>query len=223
MTAISYNTPLNSGSPSGTTDSIFPGVLGSSTTGGYVGDLYTTIGTVLASVTAISTAAAGFVSEVSNFQGAVGTLLTTVQSFKTYMSELDVSLYSTLKLIDEYSAQVNTGVRVLYGLTIVMASTMLLGALMVAFCDKVGCRYLIYASCVMLFFIGVLGFLLSVFFSVIVPALYFGCQFMDHSLASAANFDGIFCLTQPTSAASSLTRPSEAMSPPACLPRVGIW
>ncbi len=43
MNAISYNTPLNSGSPSSTINSIFPPILGSSTTGGYVGALYTLV------------------------------------------------------------------------------------------------------------------------------------------------------------------------------------
>ena len=100
MSAIAYNTPFNSGSPTGTINSVFPSALGSSTTGGYVGTLYTTINSVISSITTISTAAASFVSEVTNFQAAVGSLQTTVQNFTTYMTDLDNSLYSTLQVLD---------------------------------------------------------------------------------------------------------------------------
>ena len=192
MSAIAYNTPFNSGSATGTINSVFPSALGSSTTGGYVGTLYTTINSVISSITTISTAAASFVSEVTNFQAAVGTLQTTVQNFTTYMTDLDNSLYSTLQVLDQRQGDINLGVRLVYGTTIAIASMMLLGALLVAFCDKVQCRYLMYVSCVLLFFIGVAGFLLSVLFSLMVPTVYFGCQFMNFSLASSSNFDSTF-------------------------------
>ena len=43
MADITYSTPLNSASPTVSITSTFPSVLGSSTTGGYVGTLYTRI------------------------------------------------------------------------------------------------------------------------------------------------------------------------------------
>ena len=194
MNAIAYNTPFNSGSPTGTINSDFPTALGSSTTGGLVGNLYTTITGVMTSISAISTAAANFVTEVSNFQAAVGSLQTTVQNFTTYMTDLDNSLYTTLQTVDERQGDIHIGVRLVYGLTIGVASVMLLGALLVAFCDKIQCRYLIYVSCVLLFLIGVAGFLLSVIFSLMVPTIYFGCQFMSYSLASSSNFNCTFII-----------------------------
>ena len=62
MADITYNTPLNSASTPGTTTSSFPTALGSSTTGGYVGTLYTTINGVISSINTISNAAQSFVS-----------------------------------------------------------------------------------------------------------------------------------------------------------------
>ena len=100
MAAITYNTPLNSASPTGTITSDFPAALGSSNTGGLVGNMYTTINSVITSISTISTAASSFVSEVTNFQTAVASLQTTVQNFTTYMTDLDNSLYTTLQLID---------------------------------------------------------------------------------------------------------------------------
>lgn len=76
---------------------------------------------------------------------------------------------------------------------------MLIGTLLMAFCDKTRCRYLVYFSCFFLFWIGVAGFLLSGLFSVLTPAVYFGCQFIDFSLASSLNFDCTSPITQLTS------------------------
>lgn len=129
---------------------------------------------------------------MSNFQSAVSTLQTTIQNFTSYMTNLDNSLYSTLQTLDQRQGDINLGVRLVYGLTIGIASAMLLGALLVAFCDKIHCRYLIYVSCVLLFFIGIAGFLLSVIFSIMVPTIYFGCQFMNYSLSSSTNFNNNF-------------------------------
>lgn len=81
------------------------------------------------------------------------------------------------------------GVKMVYGITIAIASFMLLGTMMVAFCDKTKCRYLIYSTCFILFLIGVIGFFISLVFSIITPITFFGCQFIDYSLSSASNFD----------------------------------
>jgi hypothetical protein len=62
MAVISYNTPFNSASPTGTITSIFPTLLGSSTTGGYVGTLYSVVNSAINTISTISTAAGNFVT-----------------------------------------------------------------------------------------------------------------------------------------------------------------
>ncbi len=197
MNAITYDTPLNSGSPSSTINSIFPAILGSSTTGGYVGSLYTTINSVLTTISAISSTAGSFVSESTNFQSSVSALRTTVQNFSSYTIDIDNSFYSTLSTVNQNNDKVSLSIKLLYGITIGISSAMLLSALLIAFCDKIKCRYLMYFSCTILFFLGILGFLLSVGYSIVAPAIYFGCQFMDYSLSSSANFDCTICFIQP--------------------------
>ena len=187
--AITYNTPLNSGATTGTTNSIFPTVLGSSTTGGLVGTLYTTINAVLSALSTISTAASNFVAEVSNFSSAVSTVRGQVQTLTSSIASLEASFSSSMGTVDSRSTDVHLGVKLLYGVTIGVASMMLLGALLVAFCDKINCRYLIYVSCVLVFLLGVVGFALSLIFSLVVPTVYFGCQFMESSLSSSASFN----------------------------------
>jgi hypothetical protein len=113
---------------------------------------------------------------------------------------------------------INLGVQVVYGVTVGLASMMLLGALLVAFCDKPKCRYLMYFACFLLFFIGLVGFLMSIIFSFITPVVYFGCQFIDFSLSSSANFDCKFYPIQPTSRTSFRIPTSEATSRLVCPP-----
>ena len=62
MTQIAYNVPFSSTSTTLTISSIFPGILGSSTTGGYVGALYTSVSGAEAAISTISNSASNFVS-----------------------------------------------------------------------------------------------------------------------------------------------------------------
>ena len=79
--------------------------------------------------------------------------------------------------------------QVVYGVTISLAGVMMVGALLVAFCKRVNCRYLIYVACFFIFFVALMGFAMSVMFSIVTPMVYFGCDFIDYSLASSANFE----------------------------------
>jgi hypothetical protein len=74
MNTISYSTPLNSASPSSTITSSFPSILGSSTTGGYVGTLYSVVSAAQSSLSTISSSATSFVSETTNFQSGVSAM-----------------------------------------------------------------------------------------------------------------------------------------------------
>jgi predicted tellurium resistance membrane protein TerC len=84
--------------------------------------------------------------------------------------------------VPDIQNNITLGVQLVYGVTIGFASLMLLGTLLVAFCSRYSCRYLIYFACSVLFFIGVAGFLLATVFSVLTPAVYWGCQFVNFSL-----------------------------------------
>lgn len=189
MNAIAYSTPLNSGSPTGTINSIFPAILGSSTTGGYVGALYTLVNGAKTSITNISQSATNFNNEASNFQSGVSALRSTITNFTDFLSNADNGSYTFLNNIVSQKSLINLGVQLVYGITIGLASMMLLGTLLVAFCDKTKCRYLIYFSCFILFFVGIGGFFMSILFSIISPTVYFGCQFIDYSLSSSTNFN----------------------------------
>lgn len=100
MSAISYSTPLNSASPSSTITSTFPSLLGSSTTGGFIGTLYNVVVAAQSSLTAISTTANSFVSETTNFQTGVTTMQQSVQDFASFLGGADNSSYNFLDSIN---------------------------------------------------------------------------------------------------------------------------
>lgn len=82
----------------------------------------------------------------------------------------------------------NMGLQAYYGVMIGFSFFALLGGLLTVCCDKYGCRHLMYFSCVVLFVATLIGFFLATIFSVIVPAMTWGCDFIDVSLSSDANF-----------------------------------
>jgi len=106
-----------------------------------------------------------------------------------FIEDMEDDNYNLLSGLNSKRSSINLGVQLIYGITIGVASLMLIGVLLVAFCDKSKCRYLIYFACFFLFFIGVGSFMLSVLFSIITPTVYLGCKFLDDTLANKNNFD----------------------------------
>lgn len=217
MGAISYSTPLNSASPSSTITSNFPSILGSSTTGGYLGTLYSVVSAAQTSLSTISSSATSFVSETTNFQNGVSAMQLSVKNFANFLGSADNSSYDYLNSINSKQSLINLAVKLVYGVTIGFAVLMLVGTLLVAFCDLPNCRYLMYFACFILFIIGIVGFILTLLFSFITPVVYFGCQFIDYSLSSSANFHCNYKITQLISKTSSVIAIFAAMYLPACL------
>jgi hypothetical protein len=60
MANIAYNTPFTSSSPTGTINSIFPSILGSSNTGGLIETMYKLVEASIVSITVISQSALDF-------------------------------------------------------------------------------------------------------------------------------------------------------------------
>ena len=203
MNTITYNTPFNSATITGNITSIFPPILGSSTTGGHVGFLYTFVNATKASISSIAISADNFLQQSANFSSGVAALQTTIAEFNNFVSIADIGSYTFIDNLSSKRPTINLGVQLVYGITISFASLMLLGTLLVAFCDKPKCRYLMYFACAILFLIGLMGFLMTIIFSILTPTVYFGCQFIDYSLNSTDNFNCNFYLIQPISRISS--------------------
>jgi hypothetical protein len=194
LMVLTYPTPLELAVTPNTINSEFPGILGSKTTAGIVKTLYDIIGGTDGNLTFISSKAQLFHDSIGGFTGAIGGVQTTISDFVTQLNNGDKTFGDLLTAVQSPSEMITLGVQVFYGVILGFTILALLGVLLITFCDKFKCRYLMYFACIILFFFGIIGFLLSVVFSIFVPILNIGCDFFSYSLQSASNFDGNFLL-----------------------------
>lgn len=81
------------------------------------------------------------------------------------------------------------GIQLFYGVALGLAILALLGVIMMTFCDKYKCRYIMYFACFILFFFALLGFFIAIIFSIFVPLIYWSCDWLSVSFSSSANFN----------------------------------
>jgi hypothetical protein len=86
--------------------------------------------------------------------------------------------------------------QVFYGASLGLAVFSLIGVVLMTFCDKYKCRYLMYFACVFMFFIGIIGFLIATIFSIIIPFYYWGCEWTSTTIGSQAGFDSNYNIIQ---------------------------
>lgn len=79
-----------------------------------------------------------------------------------------------------------------YGASLGFAIFSLIGVVLMTFCDKYKCRYLMYFSCIFMFLIGIIGFLIAAIFSLIIPIYYWGCEWTSTTVGSQVGFNGNF-------------------------------
>ena len=112
------------------------------------------------------------------------------------ISSVDSNLESPLKNFETAGDNGNLGLQAFYGVFIGFSFFALLGVLLTVCCDKYGCRHLMYFSCVFLFIVGLVGFILVSFISVAIPVITWGCSYLDVTLASETGFKGTHISTQ---------------------------
>ena len=133
-------------------------------------------------VDGIAATADTFSGSVSTFQGAVSGVRDSVLGFAEMLEGFDGTFYDLYKQFGTYLTYVTLAVTIFFGVLVGLSVLVILGALLMTFCEKYKCRYLIYFSCCLLIIFGIVGFLLSIIFSAIVPALYFSCEFISFTI-----------------------------------------
>ena len=144
------------------------------------------------SLTIIGTAVDLFASSISDFQTAVDGAQSSVNELKLTIDELTTTITTTYNQYTSIFDGISIGTSVYFGIVIGLTVLGVVGLLLMTFCDKFKCRYLVYFTCVILFIIGIIGFLLVVVFSVFLPVIYVGCEFLTFSLATTAGFNANF-------------------------------
>ena len=181
-----YKTKISDtfGSTTGTSESLFVPILGSSNTSGIIGTFYTSFSSTTSTLDSIKTGASAFAGGSGAFSSSIGSITNDLGKVKTQMNDLDKSLSSILDLMDTPKSAGTLVISLIYGVMLGLSILALLGVVLMTFCDKYKCRYLMYFSCVFLFFLGILGFLIAIIFSIIVPAMFLLCEWLDVTVTS---------------------------------------
>lgn len=121
------------------------------------------------------TLADNFGSAIPGFQSAVAGVRDTVNTFSTLLKDIDKGMYNFLKTARTYMKIVTAVTTAVMGVIVGLSVLVILGAILMTFCDKYKCRYLMYFACFFLFIIGLLGMLITVILSLVIPPVYFTC------------------------------------------------
>jgi hypothetical protein len=181
--AFAYTTPISSTYSAGavTINSIFPTVLGSSNNGGVIGTIYSIYNTLYTTLNNLKSSSTSFSSD-STISGATTAITANIASFNQTISSFDSSVASALDLMNLPQTYGTMAIQIFYAVALGLAVFTLIGVILMTFCDKYKCRYLMYFSCIILFFIGLLGFIIAVLFSIILPLMYWGCDWLQNTL-----------------------------------------
>lgn len=173
--------------------SIFPGALGhvpaAGASDGVVGSVYTAIKSInddglktigdnadafLSNFGSIDTMVDGAVDQIGGF-------VDQVVGFNDMFTGMNDQVSPLMKLV-------TIGVTAAFGVFIGLGVLSIVGTLMMTFCDKYKCRYLLYFVCTILTVLGILCFMLTILFSIFTPVIYLGCDFLTATISSSAGF-----------------------------------
>ena len=77
---------------------------------------------------------------------------------------------------------------VVIGLVILGALLVFVSTLFICTCSKFQCRYILYFGCSCLAVLGIVTFLFTIIFSLITPALYISCHYIQGGMESPQGF-----------------------------------
>lgn len=129
-----------------------------------------------------------FGDSVAAFTSGVDGAIDAVATLEESLIDADSSAYNILTIPSEAMKISTSVITVVFAIFIAISAFGILGALLMTFCEKYSCRYLVYFSCILLFILGVACFLLAVVFSILTPFLYYSCEFLQYSVESGDNF-----------------------------------
>lgn len=74
-----------------------------------------------------------------------------------------------------FISSLTSGFLAFFVVSLALALLGIIGALILVVCNTFKCRYLLYGICGIFVVIGILTFIISILFSIVVPFLHFGC------------------------------------------------
>ena len=91
---------------------------------------------------------------------------------------MDKNYYENYITVFPILEKITLGTKAFYAGLIALSSLLIIATILAAICSRYKCRYLMYLMCLLLVLVGILSLIIASFMSIIVPMLYFGCDFL---------------------------------------------
>ena len=137
-------------------------------------------------------AADAFGASIPSFTSGISSALDGLDSTISSLDDADSSMYNAFVLGVSPMSYVSLGITIVFGVFLGISVAGILGAVLMGFCGKYSCRYLVYLSCWLMLFLGILAFLVAILFSIFTPFIYYTCDFLNFSVESGDNFEQNF-------------------------------
>jgi len=186
--------PINYGPSVNSQTSTFPSVFGSFNTSGLLYSFYSGIASLKNNLTTISSNADAYMINSTDISAAITTANNIITPLISSLTNFDQQTGNFMNSFS-YTQYGTMGVQIYYSLVIGLTVLSLLGAVIMTFCEKYRCRYLIYFTCFFIVLIALIGFFISIVLSIILPVTSWTCDYLEVALASQAGFDCNFRLS----------------------------
>jgi hypothetical protein len=153
-----------------------------------VGGLYSVAESLYQALISISQNSEIVKNDLSTFAGDIGTLQDQILNLTKQIEDYDKELNNLLTVLEKPTDIVTLTLKIFYGISIALASLSLVAVILMTFFNFVKLRYIMYFSCVILFFSALLGFIVAAIFSLVVPLYYWGCEWIVDTVGSQAGF-----------------------------------
>lgn len=198
-----YNRPLDSSSTTGTFSSILGPLIGSyGVTSSLLGTFYTYVANnIHANMSSITTAASAVSPHLN--AGDMGvqitvadTVLAGIQGNLDSLNTQMQNLFKLLSNLDSYNLNYSI---IFYGVILGQALLILIIIIFMKCFKMLSCRYLIYFICFIMFFFCLLLFIYAIVLAIIMPSLYYTCQYFQNTFTSPTAFTSMILTLQGAS------------------------
>lgn len=191
-----YNTPFNVNGATATIPSTFPDSLGSTNAADSSSAVYLSTA-AMAAVQSTFASTASAASSVAGMNSA--TINPIFDGFNNILKDLSSKMvtgnnmyYGIYSQVNPAMPTINTAVTGVFAGFIGISTISLLATLFLLICNIYKCRFILYFSCLILLFVGIISLFISIIFSAILPLVYFTCDFTTFTFANSQNFQSNF-------------------------------
>jgi prefoldin subunit 5 len=152
------------------------------------GAMYAIVASISDAMTTMTNIITTLSSTSSSIQSNIQSAGDSMANYSAIISGVDADLSITFNMIAPYVNGLRIAFLAYYGTVMGMSILAIVGVIMMACLNKLGCRHIMYGACVIILIITIFGFLLSFLLSFTIPILYMGCSVLNPVLSSSTNF-----------------------------------